>query len=90
MKTLSSLIAALILLSGCASLSGHAEANKLAEQKQLAAIIAKTGKSQVLITDIPSANNFISDQLIHAYPVDTQGTTCSGYGSSRADESSPA
>ena len=26
----------------------------------------------------------------HAYPVDTQGTTCSGYGSSRADESSPA
>ena len=66
MKTLSSLIAALILLSGCASLSGQAEANKLAEQKQLAAIIAKTGKSQVLITDIPSANNFISDQLIVA------------------------
>ena len=28
--------------------------------------------------------------ITHAYPVDTQGTTCSGYGSSRADESSPA
>lgn len=66
MKTLLFFATTLILLSGCANLSGQAEANKLAEQKQLAAIIAKTGKSQVFITDIPSANNFISDQLIVA------------------------
>ena len=56
----------LILLSGCANLGVQAEANKLAEQKQLAAIVAKAGKSQVFVTDVPSANNFISDQLIVA------------------------
>ena len=66
MKIVLFFVTTLILLTGCANLSGQAEANKLAEQKQLAAIVAKAGKSQVLITDIPSANNFISDQLIVA------------------------
>lgn len=66
MKTLLSFVTTLILLSGCANLGVQAEANKLAEQKQLAAIVAKAGKSQVFVTDVPSANNFISDQLIVA------------------------
>lgn len=66
MKTLLSLVTSIVLLPGCANFGAQAEANKLAEQKQLAVIIAKTGKSQVFITDIPSANNFISDQLIVA------------------------
>ena len=66
MKIVLFFVTTLILLTGCANLSGQAEASKLAEQKQLAAIVAKAGKSQVLITDIPSANNFISDQLIVA------------------------
>jgi hypothetical protein len=66
MKTLLFFVTTFILLSGCANLGGQAEANKLAEQKQLAAIVAKAGKSQVFVTEIPSANNFISDQLIVA------------------------
>ena len=49
-----------------------------------------------LTTDIESLRLFAGVHaksvggFYHAYPVDTQGTTCSGYGSSRADESSPA
>lgn len=64
MKTLPLLVATLTLLSGCANLGAQAEANKLVEQRQLAAIVAKAGKSQVLITDVPNANNSISDQII--------------------------
>lgn len=66
MKIILFFVTTLILLSGCANFGAQAEAKKLAEQKQLAAIVAKAGKSQVLLTDIPSANNFISDQLIVA------------------------
>ena len=64
MKTLLLLVATLVLLSGCANLGEQAEANKLVEQRQLAAIVAKAGKSRPLITDVPSANNFISDQMM--------------------------
>ena len=66
MKTLFLLVATLALLSGCANLGAQAEANKLIEQRQLAAIVEKAGKSRVLITDVPSANNSISDQMIVA------------------------
>lgn len=66
MKTPFLLVATLAMLSGCANLGAQAEANKLIEQRQLAAIVEKAGKSQVLITDVPSANNSISDQMIVA------------------------
>ena len=66
MKTPFLLVATLALLSGCANLGAQAEANKLIEQRQLAAIVEKAGKSRVLITDVPSANNSISDQMIVA------------------------
>ena len=55
--------------------------------------IASERKQQpiTLLTVAQAAQKVKSlSEWIHAYPVDTQDTTCSGYGSSRADESSPA